>query len=71
MIDEKYYKVCFHCGNFVHESEKDVYCSVCGNKLETECSVCHEKIRNPFARYCPNCGAPYIYLYHNQKKKEL
>lgn len=59
MNQEKNYKVCFQCGNFVHESEKDNFCSVCGESLQTECKFCSVKIHNPFARYCPSCGKPY------------
>lgn len=68
MTQEKHYKVCFNCGNFVHESEKDNYCSLCGNIYEIKCPDCHEKIHNPIARFCPNCGTPYLYKFSKSKK---
>jgi len=53
------YRLCPRCGNFVHISQPDVFCIVCGEKLITECRHCGEPIRYPTAKFCPVCGEGY------------
>jgi predicted RNA-binding Zn-ribbon protein involved in translation (DUF1610 family) len=50
------YKLCPSCSYFVHMSEKDVFCILCGEKLIEECLRCREPILYPLTKFCPVCG---------------
>jgi predicted amidophosphoribosyltransferase len=55
-VAKERYKLCPACGNFVPLSERDTFCTVCGEKLIDECPNCREPILYPVARFCPACG---------------
>ncbi len=55
-VTDKRYKLCPSCGNFAEFSDKQVYCTICGEGLIAECQKCHEPILYPTARFCSVCG---------------
>jgi hypothetical protein len=59
------HKLCPMCCNFVEFSKKQVYCTLCGTKLITECQKCAEPLLYPTARFCSVCGDALV------QKKEI
>jgi hypothetical protein len=46
--------VCLSCDYYGVSTEK--FCPLCGSQLVHCCEACGERLANPFARFCVQCG---------------
>ena len=51
------YAICPKCSYFTIGITEQMFCPACGIRLKSECVRCGAEVRNPYAIFCPTCGA--------------